>query len=141
MISDSNTLFKPVEAEQYNWGNRVLLITEDEEVSFFYLKTLLKRTSASIIRARNGQEAVDIITRDSVQIDLVLMDLNMPIMDGYEAMKKIKSLHPEIPVIAQTAYTLTDDRHKRLKAGFNDYISKPINKVALLRLVNENLSN
>jgi len=125
---------------EYHWNNKVVLITEDEEVNFFYLKTLLKKTEARIIRAKNGKEAVDIITEHQGQIDLILMDLNMPVMDGYEAMRIIKSRHPEIPIIAQTAYTLNNDRHKCLQAGFNDYISKPINRIALFRMVNENLS-
>lgn len=125
---------------EYHWNNKVVLITEDEEVNFFYLKTLLKKTAARIIRAKNGKEAVDIITEHEGQIDLILMDLNMPVMDGYEAMRIIKSRHPEIPIIAQTAYTLNNDRHKCLQAGFNDYISKPINRIALFRMVNENLS-
>jgi CheY-like chemotaxis protein len=125
---------------EYRWNNKVVLITEDEEVNFFYLKTLLKRTAARIIRAKNGKEAVDLITEHEGQIDLILMDLNMPVMDGYEAMRIIKSRHPEIPIIAQTAYTLNNDRHKCLQAGFNDYISKPINRIALFRMVNENLS-
>jgi CheY-like chemotaxis protein len=126
--------------DRYRWDNRVVLITEDEEVNFFYLKTIFKKTEAKIIRARNGQEAVDIIKEHHGDIDLILMDLNMPVMDGYEAMRIIKSRHPGIPIIAQTAYTLTEDRHKCMKAGFNDYISKPINRAALFRLVNENLS-
>ncbi len=124
----------------YKWENRVVLITEDEEVNFYYLKTIFKKTEAKIIRAKNGKEAVDLIKDFHGDIDLVLMDLNMPVMDGYEAMKIIKSQHPEIPIIAQTAYTLSEDRNKCLKAGFNDYISKPINRVALFRLVSENLS-
>jgi len=128
------------EQPQYHWNNRVVLITEDEEVNFFYLKTLLKKTEARVIRARNGKEAVDIIADHRGEIDLILMDINMPVMDGYEAMRIIKSRHPEIPIIAQTAYTLNNDRHKCLKAGFNDYIAKPISRVALFRMVNENLS-
>jgi len=129
-----------LESNQYHWGNRLVLITEDEEVNFFLLKTIFKKTEAKIIRAKNGKEAVDIIEQFNGDIDLVLMDLNMPVMDGYEAMRIIKSQHPEIPIIAQTAYTLTEDRIKCMRAGFNDYISKPINRVALFRLVNENLS-
>ena len=126
--------------KNYQWENKVVLITEDEEVNFFYLKTIFKKTEAKIIRAKNGREAVDIMGDHGSDIDLVLMDLNMPVMDGYEAMRIIKSQHPEIPIIAQTAYTLTEDRNKCMQAGFNDYISKPINRVALFRLVNENLS-
>ncbi|TFH27329.1 MAG: response regulator [Bacteroidia bacterium] len=125
---------------EYDWNNRVVLITEDEEVNFFYLKTLLQKADATVIRAKNGKEAVDIITRYEGAIDLILMDLNMPVMDGYEAMRIIKSKHPSIPIIAQTAYTMNNDRHKCLEAGFNDYIAKPINRLALYRMVNENLS-
>jgi len=136
----ANDFFAPPEPEKYNWQNRVVLITEDEEVNFYYLKTIFKKTDARIIRARNGKEAVEIIETHKGDIDLVLMDLNMPVMDGYEAMRIIKTRHPGIPIIAQTAYTLTEDRRKCMKAGFNDYISKPINRLALFRLVNENLS-
>jgi len=124
----------------YHWNNRVVLITEDEEVNFYYLKTLLQRANATVIRARNGKEAVDIITEHKGGIDLILMDLNMPVMDGYEAMRIIKSRHPSIPIIAQTAYTMNNDRNRCLKAGFNDYIAKPINRLALYRMVNDNLS-
>lgn len=137
--SQGQIITKP-DYNNYRWENRVVLITEDEEVNFFYLKTIFKKTEAKILRARNGREAVDLIRENGGSIDLVLMDLNMPVMDGYEAMKIIKSKHPEIPIIAQTAYTLSEDRNKCLKAGFNDYISKPINRVALFRLVKENLS-
>jgi len=141
-MEHSNTpelLSKP-DYKSYQWENRVVLITEDEEVNFYYLKTIFRKTEAKILRAKNGREAVDMIREYDGVIDLVLMDLNMPVMDGYEAMRIIKSKHPKIPIIAQTAYTLTEDRHKCIQAGFNDYISKPINRVALFRLVNENLS-
>ena len=124
----------------YHWNNRVVLITEDEEVNFYYLKTLLQRADAKVLRAKNGKEAVEIISEHKGGIDLILMDLNMPVMDGYEAMRIIKSLHPAIPIIAQTAYTMNNDRHRCLQAGFNDYIAKPINRLALYRMVNDNLS-
>lgn len=124
----------------YSWNNRVVLITEDEEVNFYYLKTLLQRADAKVLRAKNGKEAVEIIREYNGGVDLILMDLNMPVMDGYEAMRIIKSSHPSIPIIAQTAYTMNNDRHRCLQAGFNDYIAKPINRMALYRMVNDNLS-
>jgi len=93
----------------YSWNNRVVLITEDEEVNFYYLKTLLQRAEAKVLRAKNGQEAVEIISEYEGGIDLILMDLNMPVMDGYEAMRIIKSRHPVIPIIAQTAYTISHE--------------------------------
>ena len=138
--STQTELFVKPDYNNYKWENRVVLITEDEEVNFYYLKTIFKKTEAKILRAKNGKEAVDLIKDFHGDIHLVLMDLNMPVMDGYEAMKIIKAKHPEIPIIAQTAYTLSEDRNKCMKAGFNDYISKPINRVALFRLVSENLS-
>ena len=125
---------------EYHWNNRVVLITEDEEVNFYYLKTLLQRADAKVLRAKNGKEAVEIIAKHKGAIDLVLMDLNMPVMDGYEALRIIKSLHPSIPIIAQTAYTMNNDRSRCLEAVFNDYIAKPINRLALYRMVNDNLS-
>jgi CheY-like chemotaxis protein len=125
---------------EYSWNNRVVLITEDEEVNFYYLKTLLQKADAKVLRAKNGKEAVDIISECEGGVDLILMDLNMPVMDGYEAMRIIKSRHPSIPIIAQTAYTMNNDRHRCLQAGFNDYIAKPINRMALYRMVNDNLS-
>jgi two-component system cell cycle response regulator DivK len=137
---DSVNIYPVSKQPEYHWSNRVVLITEDEEVNFFYLKTLLKKTEARVLRAKNGKEAVDIIAEYNGDIDLVLMDINMPVMDGYEAMRIIKARHPDLPIIAQTAYTMNNDRRKCLKAGFNDYIAKPINKVALFRLVNDNLS-
>ncbi len=132
--------YNPRTQPEYHWNNRVVLITEDEELNFFYLKTLLQKAEAKVIRAKNGKEAVDIISEHKGGIDLILMDLNMPVMDGYEALRIIKSEHPSIPIIAQTAYTMNNDRHRCLEAGFNDYIAKPINRLALYRMVNENLS-
>jgi len=122
------------DSDQYDWKDRVFLITEDEEVNFFYLKALLKSTSATIIRAKNGQEALDII-KESGKIDLILMDINMPIMDGLEATRIIKTSHPEIPIIAQTAYTMSEDRNKCLQAGFNEYIAKPVRKNVLFPIM------
>jgi len=138
--AEKNYSYSSSTQPEYHWNNRVVLITEDEEVNFFYLKTLLQKANAKVIRAKNGKEAVDIITRHKGAIDLILMDLNMPVMDGYEAMRIIKSRHPSIPIIAQTAYTMNNDRHRCLEAGFNDYIAKPINRLALYRMVNDNLS-
>lgn len=139
-IAENDYGYHPSKLPEYQWNNRVVLITEDEEVNFFYLKTLLQKAEAKVIRAKNGKEAVDIIAKHKGSIDLILMDLNMPVMDGYEAMRIIKANHPSIPIIAQTAYTMNNDRHRCLEAGFNDYIAKPINRLALYRMVNDNLS-
>jgi CheY-like chemotaxis protein len=127
-------------SSKYKWDDFVFLITEDEDVNFIYLKALLKKTSARIIRARNGQEAVEIINRGTDRIDLILMDINMPVMDGYEATRRIKSYNPKIPIVAQTAYAWTYDRKEWQKAGFIEYLTKPIRSQTLLSLIH-NLLN
>lgn len=104
---------------------KTILVVEDVESNFQLLSTYLKKTKASIIWSKNGQEAVE-VCQNRDDIDLILMDIQMPIMNGYEATKAIKSFKPEIPIIAETAFALAGDKEKILKAGCNDYISKPI---------------
>lgn len=109
----------------------VFLIAEDEASNFTVLKMLLqKKYKAEILHARNGQEAVDFIAQRS-DINLVLMDIKMPVMDGFTATGIIKESHPEIPILAITAYGLSGDEHKALSAGCDDYIAKPIQTVWL----------
>ncbi len=105
-----------------------LLVAEDEAANFAYLEALLETLFDTIviqlIHADNGQEAIDICREQ--QIDLVLMDIKMPVMDGYTATKQIKSLKPHLPVIAQTAYALKSEMHQYGDV-FDDYITKPFN--------------
>ncbi|MFD0861773.1 response regulator [Sungkyunkwania multivorans] len=120
---------------------RHILIAEDGEVNFLFLSTTLKRIpelSTKIYRAKNGEEAIDIFQKNA-DIDLVLMDIMMPIMNGYEATKRIKHLKPEIPVIMQTAYSNFEDREKAIKAGCDDFISKPIDKDTLKKTMLQHL--
>ncbi|UCH14633.1 MAG: response regulator, partial [Bacteroidales bacterium] len=118
----------------YNWRDKVILIAEDEKANFIYLKTILSKTDARIYWAENGHEAVELCKRKN--IDLVLMDIKMKGMSGYEATQNIKSMYPEMPVIAQTAYAMSEDIEKLMKAGCNDYIVKPIKSSELLPMVN-----
>lgn len=108
----------------------LLLIAEDEESNFLYLKALLKKSPVKILRAYNGQEAVD-FCRKHPDISLVLMDIKMPIMDGIEATKEIKAFRKNLPIIAVTAHALTGDEHRIREAGCDDYISKPLKKEVL----------
>lgn len=104
-----------------------ILIAEDEELNYLYLETLIKRNAKEIkiLHARNGKEAVG-ICNDHEEINLVLMDIKMPIMNGYEATRQIKSFRPDLPVIAQTAYSTSEDKNNSISAGCDDFISKPI---------------
>ena len=116
----------------YKWPDKKILIAEDEETNFIYLNTVLAKTNAKIFGARNGLEAVEAV-RENPDINLVLMDIKMPEMNGIEATRIIKSMNKDIVVIAQTAYTMEEDRIMYQRAGCADYLSKPITKRTLLK--------
>jgi PAS domain S-box-containing protein len=120
----------------YLWKDKVILIAEDEENNYSYTKEVLTNTCVQLIRAENGQEAVEICRSDK-NIDLVLMDVKMPLMDGYTATKSIKSFRKNLPVIALTAYAGETDKEDSIKAGCDDYLSKPVKHVDLLALINK----
>jgi PAS domain S-box-containing protein len=113
-----------------------ILIAEDDAVSFSLLESYLSKENFKLIHAKNGQEAIQVV-REKSDIDLILMDVRMPKLDGYTAIKEIKKINPEIPVIAQTAYALEGDREKALKAGCVDYIAKPLRKNELIQKIKE----
>lgn len=104
-----------------------ILVAEDEEFNYLYLYELLTKQNMNIIHALNGKEALELCINNE-DIDMVLMDINMPILNGLEATKQIKEIKPQLPIIAQTAYTLSEDIIKTEKAGCDGHISKPINK-------------
>lgn len=110
-----------------------LLIAEDDEVNFLFYKSFLGNR-LKLLRAHNGQEAIDMV-KNQPEIDIVLMDVKMPVMSGIEAMKKIKSFMPKLPIIAQTAYAMPEDKKMVFDAGADDYISKPINRRHLLEKI------
>ena len=115
---------------------KTALIVEDNEANFIYLQELLKPTGLKIIRALNGKEAVDCMSHKA-NIDIILMDIQLPEMDGFEATQRIKKIKPAVPIIAQTAYALADERAKALDAGCDYYLAKPISADALLYLLNQ----
>ena len=115
------------------WTNKTILIAEDEESNYLYLEAVLLRTGAKLIWAKNGKEAIDACLKDK-SIDLILMDLQMPNINGYQARDEIKKGFPKIPQIAQTAFAMADDEKRAMDAGFDAYISKPIRKNNLLDL-------
>jgi len=113
---------------------KTILIAEDEVNNYAYIEEILSASKAKIIHAWDGSEAVEYV-KSNANISLVLMDIKMKKMDGYEALKIIKKLRPELPVIAQTAYALSRDKAQTLQAGFDNYISKPIAKSKLVELI------
>ncbi|TPN85127.1 response regulator [Aquimarina algicola] len=121
-------------------SNRIL-IAEDGDVNFLILKTLLNKIDEYhfiINRVHNGKEAV-LFYEENNEIDLIFMDIKMPIMNGYNATKLIKSLDKSIPIIAQTAYTTKEDIQNAYKAGCDDFISKPIDLIELKKVINKYL--
>lgn len=111
-----------------------VLVVEDDLDNLEYLKRLLKMKGLDVVSATSGEDAVSIVQTDK-SINLVLMDILLPQMSGYEATLLIKEINPELPVIAQTAYAMHNDREKCLENGCDDYISKPINKDLLYRKI------
>jgi signal transduction histidine kinase/ActR/RegA family two-component response regulator len=111
-----------------------ILIAEDDNINFLLFQKIMKTKNFKIIRAQNGQEAVNICLNNP-EIDLVLMDIKMPVMDGFEAFEKIHPIRPNLAVIAQTAFSSNEDKERILKEGFSDYITKPINREKLFDLI------
>ena len=110
-----------------NWESKTILIAEDEESNFKYLQLALRNTGVNIIRAKNGRQAIEKCKNNS-HIDLVLMDIKMPEMDGLQATREIRKFADHLPIVALTAYAMADDKETSLEAGCNDYISKPVKR-------------
>ena len=110
------------------------MIAEDDQVSELLLEEELSTVGKEILVAKTGTDAVE-SCRKNPDIDLVLMDIRMPEISGYEATRKIREFNKKVVIIAQTAYGLSGDREKAIEAGCNDYISKPINIPELLALI------
>ncbi len=120
--------------EPIDWSGKTILIVEDEHDNYLLLNEFLKPYGVKIIHASIGVEAVR-YCRDKPQIDLILMDIRMPDMDGYEITRQIKEARPDLPIIAQTALAMEGDEKKSLVAGCDDYISKPIRIDLLVRKI------
>jgi two-component system cell cycle response regulator DivK len=116
--------------------NITVMIVDDEENNWLFMLDALRPSKANLIWARVGQEAIDIV-ESGKKIDVILMDMKMPFMDGYETTRAIKKINSNIPIIAQTAYAQPKEKARCLEAGCNAYISKPIITRRLIRLIAE----
>lgn len=123
----------------YDFSGKKILIAEDERTNYLFLEALLKRTKVDLVWAETGKSALEFIQNDN-SIDLVLMDIKMPEMNGYEATHEIKKIRPNLPIIAQTAYALAGEKEKILSAGCDDYLSKPIMGKILLEKIDNYLN-
>ena len=120
------------------WAGKTILIAEDEIVNYMFLEVLFEETGATLIHAADGRLAIDAV-KANPEINIVLMDIKMPNINGLDATRQIKAIRPQLPVIAQTAYAMQDDEYKALQAGCNDYISKPIDANKLIGLMKKYL--
>ena len=129
----SKPIEKPLQVDQ-NKEWPTILVAEDEDLNILYTKRIFKSKPYNVLYARNGSEAVEIV-KENNKIDLVLMDIKMPVMDGLEATKQIKAINPDLKIIAVTAYAANDDRFMCLNAGCDDYITKPFKPVELFEII------
>ncbi|MEI6851449.1 MAG: ATP-binding protein [Bacteroidota bacterium] len=121
-------------------GNLKILIVEDNDISQLVILKMVESFSREVLVANNGLEAVE-LCQNNPDLDLVLMDVKIPKIDGHQATKKIREFNKDLIIIAQTAYGLADDREKAMESGCNDYVSKPIKQELLLSLIQKYFKN
>ena len=116
-------------------SNYKILLVEDDFINGKIVKTLLEKATYNVEWVKNGTEALDILIPRSREYDLVLMDIQMPIINGYEVSVNLRKMGIQIPIICMTANAFCDEKVKSKEAGMNDYIAKPVTKVSLFELV------
>lgn len=122
-------------SKDYKWPRKTILIAEDEIINYRLLYIMLSKTGAAILHAANGLKTLEIFN-ETPQIDLILLDVKMPEMDGYEVTCEIRKKNKIVPIIAQTAYAVDEEKERLIKAGCNAFITKPINKNELFSIIN-----
>jgi two-component system, cell cycle response regulator DivK len=120
--------------KKYSWKEKTILVVEDEEYVRKFLERILLATQANLLYAPDGLAAVE-MSKKEARIDVILMDMKLPELNGFEAVKRIKNNNKNLQIIAQTAYAMSGDKEKCFDAGCDDYISKPINPENLLEKI------
>jgi len=121
-----------------NFEKNTILIVEDDEMSFLYLNQIFRLTRNGVIRARNGNEAIQ-ISRSNADIDLILMDIQLPDIDGNTITREIRKFNKELPIIAQTAGKTQQERDIALESGCNDLLVKPFKMEELIGILEKYL--
>ena len=134
--SKTNTMSeeKKMDLKELNHKKILILVAEDEEINYLFLSELLSQIQADLLHAKNGKEALELV-KQNPNIDIVLMDIKMPIMNGYDSTREIKKIQPDLPVIALTAHAFAEDRENSLKAGCDAFLSKPIDENELFACI------
>ncbi|NOQ25013.1 MAG: PAS domain S-box protein [Bacteroidales bacterium] len=136
IVDSKFEITKKTLGSEFDWHNKVVLIADDIDINFQFLEEILSPTKVKIIWAKNGKEAVELCLKND-NIDLVLMDIKMPVMDGFEAARQIKKHNSNLKIIGQTAYVKDYKHEKYLKEGFDNYFSKPIKDETLLSTIEQ----
>ncbi|MFA8437159.1 MAG: response regulator [Marinifilaceae bacterium] len=138
--SDSKPQNRTSEAVSiYDFSGKNVLIAEDVKSNFHYLTAIIEMTNAQIIWAKNGEEAVAKCIDPQLNIDLVLMDLRMPVLNGIEAIQQIREKTNHVPIIVQTAFAMSDEKEKSYQVGANEFVTKPIDPQKILQLLKKYL--
>ncbi len=119
--------------KSYNWSNKLILVAEDEDLNWMFVREMLRQTGASIHRARDGNEAVEQTRK--LDPHAILMDIKMPKMSGIEAARKIREFNSSVPIIAQTAFVMAEEKEESLTAGCNHFVTKPLDRTTIMELI------
>lgn len=118
----------------YDFSDKVVLVVEDNEISYKLIHAVLTQVKANVVRASNGKEAIEACT-SGMHFDLVLMDMQMPEVDGLEATRYIKQILPELPIVATTANTYDENARACKEAGCDGFLTKPLQFVKMFDLM------
>lgn len=129
------TISKPSVYGELNWNSKTILVAEDTESNYFFIEAFLERTNVNLLWAQDGREAIEIFSEHGENISLILMDIMMPEIDGFDATREIKKMDPNVPIIAQTALALPDDEDKCYEVGCDYVLVKPINSEDLIATI------
>ncbi|MDK2977929.1 MAG: hypothetical protein PWP52_643 [Bacteroidales bacterium] len=135
---ETKLLYTPEKKIEVDWEDKVILVVEDTPSNYLLIENYLKSTKIQVFWAKSGKEAIDIF-KETEHLDLVLMDIQLPGINGYEVTKLIKAYNQNVPVIAQTAYALSGEKEQSLKEGCDDYIAKPFKKETLIEVLSKHI--
>jgi len=121
----------------YNWSNKQILVAEDEELNWLFVKEMLRQAGASIHRAINGRDVVSQARK--LKPDAILMDIKMPELNGIDAARKIREFNKKVPIIAQSAFVMTEEKEESIRAGCNHFITKPLDRTTIMELIDSYL--
>jgi len=119
--------------KSYNWKNKRILVAEDEALNWMFIREMLRKTGAEVLRAKDGKEVVRQAKR--IHPDVILMDIKMPELNGIEATRKIRSFDAGVPIIAQTAYVMAEEKEESMRAGCNHFVTKPLDRTVIMEII------